>query len=238
MTISQGQGILGNDTISLSSLQLIGISGHAGVGKDTVAEYLAEKYENVYGEAFAEPLKRACAAAFGLPLEHFHDREWKEQESIWGPSPRKIAQFVGTEMFRTVVANLYGQWTYSHWIRMMEMRLTGLSAPPEGQGFYSPGDTVIITDVRFEDEADWIQQNGGTLLEIRRPGFEGKVGIEGHASEKKFYPLEPSRAWLIQNTTILEDLYSDVDEFITHFSDQGILKLKYKETNGYSESSF
>lgn len=238
MTISLGQGIMGNDIIPLSSLQLIGISGHAGVGKDTVAQYIQEKYENVYGEAFADPLKEACAAAFGLPIECFHDREVKEQESIWGPSPRKIAQFVGTEMFRELTEKLYGKHDISHWVRLLATRLTGLSAPPEGEGFYSPGDTVVITDVRFQDEADWIQQSGGILLEIRRPGFVGNVGIQGHASEKKFYPLEPSRAWLIQNTTTLEDLYSDVDEFIKHYSDQGILKLKLKETNGYSDDSF
>lgn len=237
MTISLGQGILGNDTIPLSSLQLIGISGHAGVGKDTVAQYLAEKYQNVYGEAFADPLKRACAAAFGLPLEHFHDREIKEQESIWGPSPRKIAQFVGTEMFRNGLNNLIPFPDTSHWIRLLEMRLTGLSAPPEGQGFYSPGDTVIIADVRFQDEADWIQQNGGVLLTLERRGCNGNVGIQGHASEAGFNSLRPERSWHVNNDSTLEALYETVDIILTKHC-AGILNLKLKETNGYSESSF
>lgn len=238
MTISQGQGVSGNDTIPLSSLQLIGISGHAGVGKDTVAQYLAEKYENVYGEAFANPLKRACAAAFGLPLEHFHDREMKEQESIWGPSPRKIAQFVGTEMFRQKINDLYGESrVWKHWIELMEMRLTGQSIPPEGEGFYSPGDTVIITDVRFQDEADWIQRNGGILLTIQRDGYEGKVGFQGHASEAGFNSYNPWTHWTVYNNSTLESLYEAVDRIFTQ-SCSGILKLKLKETNGYSENSF
>ena len=33
---------------------LIGIHGHAGAGKDTVAEYAHEKYESTWIEAFVE----------------------------------------------------------------------------------------------------------------------------------------------------------------------------------------
>lgn len=234
MTITQGQGVLGNDTIPLSSLQLIGISGHAGAGKDTVAKYFADCYENVYGEAFADPLKRACAAAFGLPIDHFHGRELKEQESIWGPSPRKIAQFVGTEMFRTAVANLYGECTYSHWIRLLEMRLTGQSAPPEGEGFYSPGDTVVITDVRFQDEAAWVRKNNGIVLQIKRQECDGNVGIVGHASETSYV----SPDYVIYNDYSMEDLYEALDQFINNFEGKGILNLKLKETNGYTSESF
>lgn len=234
MTISQGQGICGNDIIPLSSLKLIGISGHAGVGKDTVAAWICKNYENCYGESFAEPLKRACAAAFGLPIEWFNDREMKEEETPWVVTPRKIAQFVGTEMFRTVVANLYGEFTYSHWIRLMEMRLTGQSAPPADQGFYEPGDCVIIPDVRFQDEADWIQSNGGILIDIRRDGFNGKVGISNHASEAGYMPYNPERAWVCYNNSTKEHLYDLVHLII----DQAKLNLEEKKTNGYSESSF
>ena len=238
MTISQGQGVSGNDIIPLSSLQLIGISGHAGVGKDTVAQYLAEKYENVYGEAFAEPLKRACAAAFGLPLHWFHDRELKEQPTDWeGITTRKIAQFVGTEMFRNLTPKLYGTFGRSHWIRLLEMRLTGLSAPPEGQGFYSPGDTVIITDVRFQDEADWIRANGGIILRVKRQGCDGNVGLVGRASETSYV----SPDYLLYNDYSMEDLYASINRFIHTFTSKGILKLtprKEESTNGYSESSF
>ena len=123
MTISPAQGIMGNDIISIRDLKLIGIHGHAGVGKDTVADYLG-RYQNVYKEAFADPLKRACAAAFGVPLEWFYDRELKEQKLFWGVTPRQTAQFVGTEMFRETIHKLTGGGTPkdflpSHWIRLL-----------------------------------------------------------------------------------------------------------------------
>lgn len=223
--------------IPLSSLQLIGITGHAGSGKDTVASYIQKKYKNTYIEHFADPLKKACAAAFGIPENWFYDRELKEQETPWAVSPRKIAQFVGTEMFRTVVTNLYGEFTYSHWIRLLEMRLTGVSHPPEGEGYYSSGDTIIIPDVRFQDEAEWIQQNRGIILRITRKGFEGSVGILGHASEISY----SSGDYVIYNDNSKEILYETVDEFIKCYTDKGFLKLtpeQEESTNGYTSSDF
>lgn len=239
MSISPGQGICGNDIIPLSSLQLIGISGHAGVGKDTVARYIQEKYKDVWIEHFADPLKRACAEAFGIPIDWFHEPELKEQETFWGVTPRKIAQFVGTEMFRDVVPKLYGKLTHSHWVIALSDRLTGKAAPPSGQDFYAPGETILIPDVRFQDEADWIWNNGGLVLHIQRKGYEGKVGIQGHASEVGYKPntmADVAKHWVIYNDFSLEEFYAAVDLFIQTFIGQGMLKLvpEPKEINGFS----
>lgn len=242
MTISPAQGIMGNDIISLSDLKIIGIHGHAGVGKDTVADYLA-RYENVYREAFADPLKAACAAAFGIPLDWFHDPDLKEQSTHWNVTPRQIAQFVGTELFRDAILDLYENYSNSsHWVHLLQCRLTGLSAPPEGKGFYEPGDTVIIPDVRFQDEANWIWENGGVIIHILRDGCEGNVGIAGHASE---FGLDFSGdpAYLIHNNSTLGELYETVDEMIRFYAKQGYLNLKlkpeYEPTTGkYKDSDF
>lgn len=209
MSISPAQGIMGNDIIDLRSLKLIGIHGHAGVGKDTAAAWITQNYENCYGEAFAKPLKAACAAAFGLPLEHFNDPQLKEQETFWGVSPRKIAQFVGTEMFRATLRNLLPYSDKSHWVRLLELRLTGLSAPPAGEGHYEPGDCVVISDVRFQDEAEWIWNNDGVILNIIRPGCEGKVGILRHSSESAL-DLSKGKTFFIYNDSTLEVLYAQL----------------------------
>lgn len=248
MTISPAQGIMGNDIISLRDLKLIGIHGHAGVGKDTVADYLG-RYECVYKECFADPLKRACAAAFGLPIEWFYEQDLKEQETFWGVTPRKIAQFVGTEMFRNLVHELTGADTAkdflpSHWIRLLASRLTGLSAPPQGQGFYEPGDTVIIPDVRFQDEANWIWENGGIVVHLIRDGCEGNVGIQGHASEAGIdFTRIPSKNYLIYNNSTLGDLYETVENMVQFYTKQGYLNLKLKpeyepKSGKYKDSDF
>lgn len=217
----------------LNQLRLIGVHGHAGVGKDTAVSYLNEKYEKVYGESFARPLKEAAAAAFGLPLWYFNDPDYKEKtESFWGASPRKMAQFVGTELFREHVGKLL-DWPegYDHfWIQRLEGRLTGALIPPESEGYYEPGDTIGISDVRFQDEADWILENGGWIIHIVRPTFEGAVGIPGHLSEAGItIPSTGGNYWIIHNDSTLEAFHTNLDSFAHHIG----LTLKAVESESF-----
>lgn len=54
------------------------LSGYAGVGKDTVADYLVKEhgYTKV---SFASYLKNYCSKEYDLPLFYFEDRELKER---------------------------------------------------------------------------------------------------------------------------------------------------------------
>jgi len=45
---------------------------------------------------------------------------------------------------------------------------------------------VIITDVRFANEAEWIQRRGGTVVRIIRPGTQS----DGHFSERQEFPVD------------------------------------------------
>lgn len=210
-------------------LNIIGIYGHAGVGKDTVAGYLYSKYERTYGEAFALALKRAASKAFGIQELWFHDRDIKELiHPVWKVSPRQIAQFMGTEMFRNMIPQLIPGTDSDFWIRRLEGKLEGTLLLEE-DGEYEDGDTVIITDVRFQNEVDWIQQNGGCILELRREGCNGAVGIANHISETKF---NITQAWLIANNHSLEVLYEEVDKFITWTE----FKLERKHTEAEIEN--
>jgi hypothetical protein len=183
--------------------QLIGIHGHAGVGKDTLALYLADKHENVWGESFARPLKDACAAMFGIPRDYFDDPDYKNQLiSYWKMSPRVIAQFFGTEIVR---AN-YGP---DFWIDRLNQKLSNQQIDgPE----YNSDDTVIITDVRFQNEYNWIIANGGVIIHLTRPGADGKVGIPNHSSEAGINLHNKEKTRAITNDSTLEVLYSKVDQ--------------------------
>ena len=80
-----------------------------------------------------------------------------------------MAQLVGTELFRQ-------QFGEDFWIRRLELQLIGdFDSRPEVK--------AVISDVRFQNEADWIIGNGGVLVHLTREGCDGNVGIPGHASE-------------------------------------------------------
>lgn len=202
-------------TIKLTDLKLIGIHGHAGVGKDTISGYLHSNYKNVYGEAFAGPLKDGCVEVFGIDREYFDGPDLKNVvNDYWGVSPRQIAQFVGTELFRIQIGGLL-TLDKSFWIKRLAGRLTG--ELNEYQNPYSPGDCVVIADVRFQNEYDWIIANEGIIIHVTRPGHAGNVGITSHASEAGIPNFHTPEAYFhVDNSSSLNDLYAKVDAIVEH----------------------
>jgi len=196
-------------------IQLVGISGKAGSGKDAVANYLRNQYEDTYIYPFAAQLKLASAILFGLSIGDFHDRELKESvNSYWGISPRKIAQYVGTESVRTGFQQLLGEST-DFWIKRLCGHINGNLHHYDdcGQltGAIEAGDTIVIPDVRFQNEYDWILANGGIVIQLIRPGADGNVGIAGHASEMGYTAIDNERNFICVNDGTIEELYAKID---------------------------
>jgi hypothetical protein len=197
-----------------TGINLIGITGHAGAGKDTIKDFLLSTYKNHYSLSFAEPLKAAASAAFGIPLEAFSDPETKELNSeFWNVSPRSIAQFMGTEMFRDTVGKLIPEVGSNFWIKRAARRLNNIYVPEE-EGEFSEGDTVVIPDVRFQNEYDFIIANGGIVIHVTRQGATGSVGLTGHASEAGFNMHNKERTYLCENNGTLGNLHKAVANII------------------------
>lgn len=210
----------------IPGIQLIGIHGNAGAGKDTVGNYLANKFHDFYTESFAGDLKLAASHAFGIPQKNFNETALKAQlQEFWGVSPREIAQFVGTELFRDMIPNLVESVGPEFWVFRMAGKLNGKARLPEYDGDYSAGDTVAITDVRFQNEYDWIIKNGGIVIILRRKGADGNVGIANHRSEAGLDAHANERTSIIENNGTLAELYSKVDDVIDN---QPFLKLTPK----------
>lgn len=199
-------------------VQLIGIHGAARTGKDTVAEILQnELNSSAYILAFAEPLKLACEEAFGIDM---HSQDKEEVHAYWGKSPREILQYVGTEMFREQLTNLLPGISENFWVARMHYAITqGAMHAGFSCIAYEAGDVVIIPDVRFQNEVDFILNNNGSIIHLTRPGADGKVGIPGHASESGVtFPLDPERIYPISNNSTLEDLNEKVKQLAEHFN--------------------
>lgn len=140
---------------------IIGLCGAAGSGKNTVGELICGIADAKW-LSFAEPIYAAVAAITGMTAEEFSDRTVKERPIEWlGKSPRELLQTLGTEWGRNSVHQ-------EIWIRRAMRRAERM------------GGLVVITDVRYDNEAEAIRASGGVVWEIRRQG----AGIPGgHASE-------------------------------------------------------
>lgn len=184
---------------------LIGLCGNAGVGKDTFAETFHSFGFRQY--SFAGPVKDVCCAAFGISPDYFTDRQLKEEvHPYWERSPRELAQLVGTELFREYFGDNF-------WIKNLELQLI--------LDFDSNEDVkAIISDVRFQNEAQWILDNGGVLVHLTRPGYTGNVGIPGHASEAGIdfrslrFAADTKQVHFVLNDGTLSDLEDKALAFI------------------------
>jgi energy-coupling factor transporter ATP-binding protein EcfA2 len=178
-----------------SKVKLLAFCGQSGVGKTTAAGYVERAYKNTYLHSFADGVKECAAAAFGLDSALFFDRVHKELPLPgWGVSPRMIAQYVGTEMFR----NMLGR---DFWLARTTSELNRLEEDSENY-VYTPEDTVVIDDLRFQNEYDWVVFNGGIVVHIVGKQAETTVGLPRHESEQtgsiNFHNKE--RTYVIQNT--------------------------------------
>jgi hypothetical protein len=137
---------------------LIGLCGPAGAGKNTVAEFLTDADGcSYYQMAFADPLYQCISAITGLPVCRLQDRAVKEKPiPSLGKSPRQLLQSLGTEWGRDSVHP-------EIWIRIaMERALQHMAV---GRG-------VVITDVRFDNEAQAVLAAGGEVWKVARPGWK------------------------------------------------------------------
>lgn len=144
---------------------VIGLTGKAHSGKDTVGEVLQRGY-GFFTHSWAEPLKQAASHIFGLGLEHFHNQELKEiRNEYWGMTPREMLLVLGTEACRDVIDN-------DIWIKRGMMEI---------QNRLDNGAHVVVTDTRFPNEAEAIKKMGGYIIEVVRP--EGSLEVNHRSGQ-------------------------------------------------------
>lgn len=172
---------------------LIGLAGAAGAGKGSVASFLVAQG---FGEiAFADPIYAAVSAMTGISVEKLKDRTLKERpiDGI-GRSPRELLQLFGTEFGRNLISK-------SIWIDLAMQKV---------EGYSSAGVSVVVTDVRFDNEAQAIKDRGGLVWQVVRDAPSCLTdGAARHASEGGI-----SLAYIDQilfNNGTLTDLRGEVD---------------------------
>lgn len=167
---------------------LIGIAGLAGSGKDTVADFL-KAHRNFKSVAFADPIRAGMKAITGLTDEYFQHPAKEVVLDIFGKSPRQMMQTLGTEWGRNSVNE-------DLWLILAGMKV---------DTHHDEGYNVAITDVRFENEAAYIRNNGGCIWHIKR-GTAGTKHL--HASEAGVAFDEGDE--VVNNNGTLAELYEQV----------------------------
>jgi hypothetical protein len=141
---------------------LIGISGKFGVGKDTAANWICERWPEYQVVPFADALKRVVSIMTSTSYESQFTREGKAtvppgfKYSV-GKYQQIIGQF-GREEFREDI-----------WVNI---------------ALNHPAKFKIIPDIRHPNEADAIKAAGGIVIRIVRDGVSLNDGRDvNHISE-------------------------------------------------------
>ena len=182
-------GSLGDSVSPIKELEgkkpfVIGVTGKARSGKDTLSEHLYTRLGfDCNRAAFADPLKDMLRALGIDDIEGYKE----EVHPLLGVTSRKMMQTLGTEWGREAI----GEDT---WINLTKEK-------GKGKKF------LVISDVRFENEANFVRENG-ILLHVT-----GRGGIKGfHKSESGVkFQLGDFR---IDNSYDIEYLFSQADTLL------------------------
>lgn len=147
---------------------IVGVSGWARSGKDTVANYLVDNFGFVK-MSFAEPMREALVQLNPNIRVGGHSTELASAVRLMGwenlksesPDVRGLMQRLGTEVGR----NMFGE---DFWVNLAMSRV-------------KPGMNVVFADCRYPNEADAIKAAGGLIWRVERKG----VGpANDHESER------------------------------------------------------
>jgi hypothetical protein len=179
---------------------IIGLSGYAQSGKDTVANYLVE-HHGFTRIAFADPIREALynldpvvtdiPEISGMHLKWLVDGLGWERIKIDSPQVREMLQRFGTEVGRSL-------WGENFWV---DKAMSKVSAY----------DKVVITDVRYPNEYDAVKAAGGSMWRVEKPG---SVAVNGHASESALDGFFFDS--IVMNKGTIEDLQATISYLISH----------------------
>jgi hypothetical protein len=199
-------------------MNIWGLCGLAGSGKDTAADFLV-KNNGFVKVAFADPLKRICKDVF----EFSDEQLWGSSEKRNAPderylrtvtdekgyqfseplTPRFALQQLGTEWGRNCYPNIWAE--YAVRVAQQLLESTFEDCPKKGYHplYYSAKDGlwqghnvrqvqgVVISDVRFLNEIRIIKKAGGKVFRLLRgQGLDGAAGQHRSEQELQSIPLD------------------------------------------------
>ena len=180
---------------------LIGLAGRARSGKDTAAQHLVNHHD-FQSYAFADPLRDGLMHILNLsPCDFEGDK--KEQPIAWlGRSPRYLMQSLGTEWGRNDVHP-------ELWLLLAAQNLDLLARTHDtAYGF-------VVSDLRFENEAQFIRDRGGVVIHLLRPSAPV---VNAHASEDGIQCLQQDL--LLANYGTVDELRQNLDDIVELLRDR------------------
>ena len=171
---------------------IVGVSGHMGAGKTTVAKHIAEQ-NDLREDSFAYSLRLVMNAITGIPIEETYSVEDKNKMiPLFNVTRGRFLQDIGM---------VFRKYDENTWVKSVHLRWLARGK-----------DHVILDDVRFDNEVAFIEANKGVVLRLERdPVDNGDTRDKQHPSETCLdnHPF----SHVIQNDGTLDELKQKADDF-------------------------
>jgi len=203
--------------------KIIALSGFIGSGKGTVADFLVENH-GFYKISFADKLKDIVAKTFDWDRDLLEgsdpvSRHWREEpDEFWSRelnrpiTPRWAMQTIGTNCFKSVISS-------DIWILFVKQQIDK-----------HPDKKWVITDVRFQDERQFVLDIGGehwcvkhgpdpdwvnlAIMDNQEDTDQRMKSYDVHPSEWRWIVPDDEFDYIIHNNAGIRDLENTVDTIL------------------------
>jgi hypothetical protein len=204
---------------------IIGITGNKQNGKDTTGDYIVKTY-GYKKMAFSDALKDIAKYGFGFNDEQLYGELKEVEDKYWKITPRKFLQFTGTELFRDNMDKLIPNIKKNIWIEVLRKKI--IDELKE-----NPNTKIVITDVRFKNELDFIKEMKGIIIHVKRDTYNIENIKDLHISENEIKNMKAD--YEIDNSGNKQTLYNTIDN-MDIFNNQKNININEKKRKNYYTS--
>lgn len=184
--------------------KVVGLTGYARCGKDTVANYMHHEYDFIRTKC-AEPLYSMLAIMY----QHLHltvgdienlkaaNKEMPGSNKTW----RYGLQTLGTEWGRHLISQ-------DIWIQLVKQKIT-----------IHPDNHWVISDIRFENEAAAIRSFTLPIHPVIIGIVSDREEPQQHESEKDIPSLIEKADFVIANNGTIEQLHSRIRDVVNKMNE-------------------
>jgi len=187
---------------------VVGLIGLKQSGKDTFAQRLVAEH-GFTRLALADPLKKLALSLnphIGYDTNYLQDVTLRQVIDRYGwdrakeefPAVRQLLQNLGVSVREYVGKDA--------WLQNLATRASWIGGP------------VVVTDIRFNNEADWVVGTGGHLVRIKRSDL---ANTDTHVSENELAARITQH--VVHNDSTVADLHRTADLFAERLTDLGLL---------------
>lgn len=176
-------------------LVLLGLCGLAGSGKSTAADCLVRQHgftELAFANVLKQDICERLLENFGVDYAHLYEPHLKN-------APLPGAEHLTARLLMQEFGDAGRRCSPTFWID----QLAGM-AGLRPTAWAPVSDRIVISDVRYPEEAAWLLKLGGTLLRLHRQAAEP---VRAHSSEAYALHL-PASVDLHNEGPTLEGLHS------------------------------